>query len=239
MMGWAMILVCVNLIKSINKICRAYYKTNTKWRLPPPETLTPRLLRSRTNGCDNGRGQHRHLDECHIIRWPKKWKSEIQIITEYQSAEQFSLWSALSHLENGWSSKTCKTCSPKFINLILTLFGNVREHSCSLLCRRWIDWPSFCSPATATLTRKGTRRLWWNNIFRMKRLPIFQPMSGILLLLSWIVKCFFPAQLFWNQHQMKVQDNGQVAEIGEILEMKVTHRKNLTRREKKFGWVFE
>ena len=171
--------------------------------------------------------------------WPKKWKSEIQIITEYQSAEQFSLWSALSHLENDWSSKTCKTCSPKFINLILTLFGNVREHSCSLLCRRWIDWPSFCSPATATLTRKGTRRLWWNNIFRMKRLPIFQPMSGILLLLSWIVKCFFPAQLFWNQHQMKVQDNGQVAEIGEILEMKVTHRKNLTRREKKFGWVFE
>ena len=27
----------------------------------------------------------------------------------------------------------------------------------------------------------------------------------------------------------------QVAEIDEILEMKVTHRKNLTRREKKFG----
>ena len=126
--------------------------------------------------------------------WPKKWKSEIQIITEYQSAEQFSLWSALSHLENGWSSKTCKTCSPKFINLILTLFGNVREHSCSLLCRRWIDWPSFCSPATATLTRKGTRRLWWNNISRMKRLPIFQPMSGILLfkVAYRIVRWFIP-----------------------------------------------
>ena len=29
----------------------------------------------------------------------------------------------------------------------------------------------------------------------------------------------------------------QVAEIDEILEMKVTHRKNLTRREKKFGWL--
>ena len=29
----------------------------------------------------------------------------------------------------------------------------------------------------------------------------------------------------------------QVEEIDEILEMKVTHRKNLTRREKKFGWV--
>ena len=29
--------------------------------------------------------------------------------------------------------------------------------------------------------------------------------------------------------------DAQVAEIDEILEMKVTHRKNLTRREKKFG----
>ena len=31
--------------------------------------------------------------------------------------------------------------------------------------------------------------------------------------------------------------HAQVEEIDEILEMKVTHRKNLTRREKKFGWV--
>ena len=230
MMGWAMILVCVIMIKSINKICRASTKQTQS-----DDCHHQRHLRQ--DCCDQERMDATMGEVSIVIRWPKKWKSEIQIITEYQSAEQFSLWSALSHLENDWSSKTCKTST--FINLILTLFGNVREHSCSLLCRMWIDWPSVCFPATATLTRKGTRRLWWNNIFRMKRLPIFQPMSGILLLLSWIVKCFFPAQLFWNQHQMKVQDNGQVAEIGEILEMKVTHRKNLTRREKKFGWVFE
>ena len=32
-------------------------------------------------------------------------------------------------------------------------------------------------------------------------------------------------------------DDEKVEEIGEIIEMKLTHRKNLERRKAKFGWV--
>ena len=160
MMGWAMILVCVIMIKSINKICRASTKQTQS-----DDCHHQRHLRQ--DCCDQER-MDATMGEVSIVismnvtssdktSWPKKLKCEIQIITEYQSAEQFSLWSALSHLENDWSSKTCKTST--FINLILTLFGNVREHSCSLLCRMWIDWPSVLFSSYCDIDTQGNKAL--------------------------------------------------------------------------------